>query len=421
MSDIVFKPFGIQKDFLKSRARIRGAFSGKRSGKTEIGSIASILMQEKKPNWVDNKIDPYLGVIIGPTIDMTKRLSWKKFMAYAKPFVKSDTVSPLFAKWHDNSEVIGISADRPERLEGLKANWIWIDEVLQCSEQLFLECRARIADSEGFIICTSSLGVQYINPKQHWAYKYFVENPDDLTEYFTWSTIDNPYFPKEEINRLKESLDARTFRAMFEIDWDTTPLHAVYPDFSDENILSFDLNPKFETIIGIDWGYAHPMAVCFLQYDRVNDIFYQFDEILKSKLTLDKLYQLIKTKIDHYNLKDIKWVADVAGNQEREQLGYSNIKHFWTNWGIRIQSSRMKVLKSIAIVRSYVKNSNDRVRYFVHPRCQGSIDGFKRYSYVVKDGIVQNENPQKVDDDMMDCIRYGIVNGSKSISGIEIS
>ena len=116
---------------------------------------------------------------------MLKRLSWKKFMAYTKPcgMIKNDWKNPLEIEWHnskdnDESFIYGISGDRPERLEGVKANWIWLDEVFQIKEQLFLEALARVSDSQGYIICTGSLGVQFVNPKQHWAYKYFKEHLD---------------------------------------------------------------------------------------------------------------------------------------------------------------------------------------------------------------------------------------------------
>ena len=42
--------------------------------------------------------------------------------------------------------------------------------------------------------------------------------------------------------------------------------------------------------------------------------------------------------------------------------------------------------------------------------CPKSIDGLKRYRYNEKDGIIQNENPLKVDDDAVDMIRYFFVN-----------
>jgi phage terminase large subunit len=208
---------------------------------------------------------------------------------------------------------------------------------------------------------------------------------------------------------------------MYEIDWDTPPLHAVYDNFSEKNIIeSYSPSERLETVIAIDWGYAHPMAVCFMQYDRVRDVFYQFDEILKSKLTLDMLYQLIEQKIKQHNLKNIKWFADIAGNQEREQIGMSNIKWFWEKHQIKINSSRLRVLKTIAIVRSYIENSNQVCRYYVTDNCAQTIDGLKRYRYVVKDGVVQNENPEKLDDDICDALRYGLANASKVVDQIQV-
>ena len=42
--------------------------------------------------------------------------------------------------------------------------------------------------------------------------------------------------------------------------------------------------------------------------------------------------------------------------------------------------------------------------------CKESIDGMKRYKYPEKDGIIQNENPVKEDDDAVDMIRYYFIN-----------
>lgn len=407
MNDIVFKPWGIQKDILKSKDRVIGAFAGKRGGKTEIGAIKAIVLQESQPNSVPDSIDPYLGVIMAPTHDMLKRLSWKKFNAYAKPFIESQTKSPLEIKWHDGSEILGISAERPERLEGVKANWIWIDEVFQVKEQLFLECIARTADTQGFIICTGSLGVQFINPKEHWAYKFFVENELENYNCFTWNSLDNPYFPEEELETLRETLDPTTFRQMFTIDWDTAPKNAVYDEFNEDNIIrGYVYQPGLETYVAIDWGWAHPMAALFFQYDRAKDTVYLFDEIISSKMKIDQLYDKILNK--GYNITE--WICDIAGNQEREQTGISNIAWFKER-GIHFKHRRTAINYGIPIVRSYIKNSIGRRRFYADElRCPKSIDGVKRYRYNEKDGIILNENPVKENDDAVDALRYFYVN-----------
>lgn len=405
-NDIVFKPFNKQKEILTDTSRIIGAFCGKRSGKTEVGAIKAIQWQEQKPNFHYNGNDPFIGVIIAPTNDMLARLSLKKFMLYAKPFIKKYTRNPHIIEWHDGSIVYGLSADRPERIEGIKANWIWLDEVLQMSEQLFLECKARTADTKGYILATGSLGVQFINPKQHWAHQYFKEKPDKNTNTYEWNSIDNPYMPAEEIENLKETLDPVTFRAMFEIDWDTVPKYAVYDDFSEHNVVeTYTYNPSLPTYVSIDWGWSHPMAVGFFQYDQSTDTVYLFDEIVKSKIKIEQLYNKIMAK--PYRITG--FCCDIAGNQEREQIGKSNVTWFKER-GINFKYRKSAITYGIPIVRSYIKNVKGQTKFYVASNCKKSIDGLRQYRYNEKDGIIQNENPIKKDDDAVDMIRYFFVN-----------
>lgn len=414
MSDIVFNPFPHQAKVLKSQKRIKGIFCGKRSGKTEVGAIDVIQKIEQKPNWNPNGIDPFLTLIIAPTHDMMRTLSLKKFLAYSKPFIKKYNESRSELQWHDHdsvpggNEIIGMSADNPQRIEGKKANLIWLDEVLQMSEQTFLECRARIADSRGYLICTGSLGTQYVNPKTHWAYKYFKQNPDENTECFEWSTKDNPYFPADELQSLSNNLDPKTFRQMFEIDWDTTPLNAVYADFDAGNVTrGYVYNDKLETFVSIDWGFAHPMACLYFQYDRERDTVYLFDEIVMSGLTLEKLWSIMRSK--PYRISG--YCCDIAGNQEREQSAISNVRWFREKAQIQFKFGSFPILPGIALVRSYIKNGLGQSKFVVDEvRCPKSLDSIKQYKYPVKNGIVSNENPEKLLDDPCDSLRYFFMN-----------
>jgi len=403
---MIFKPFKKQKNVLLDEHRRIGVFCGKRSGKTEIGSIKAIKWQEEKPNGHMNGIDPFIGVIMAPTNDMLTRLSLNKFMLYAKPFIKKYTKNPHVIEWHDGSIIYGLSADRPERIEGIKANWIWLDEVFQMKRQLYLECLARTSDTKGYILATGSLGVQFINPKQHWAYQFFKEKKDINTNCYEWDSSDNPYMPKEEIENLMATLDPQTFRAMFKIDWDTVPRNAVFSDFTDDNVMqSIAYNPSLPCYISIDWGWVHNMAVGFFQYNSKTDSIYMIDEIVGPKITLEKLYNQIMAK--PYAISD--WCCDIAGNQEREQTGISNVKWF-RDKNIHFKKRSTAINYGIAILRSYILNSRGKRRFYVSSKCVRTIDGFKQYRYNEKDGIILNENPIKENDDEIDMVRYLIVN-----------
>ena len=405
MADLIFKPFGQQKKLLLSPARKKGAFAGKRGGKTEFGAIQTIKLLEEKPNGHLFGRDPYLAVVMAPTYDMLRRLSLKKFMQYAKPFISDYNKSNQEITWHDGAQVYGLSADRPERIEGIKAGVMWLDEVFQMSEALFLECLARLSDTKGYLIATGSLGPQFVNPKRHWVYKYFKQEPDEETMCIEWSTADNPYFPQDELESMKQRLDAQTYRAMFELTWDTVPTNGVYSEFNDINITRCDYNPKLPLTVSIDWGWAHPMACGFFQYDAATDTVYQIDEIIQSRLKLEELLNKIQSK--PYKITD--WCCDIAGNQEREQTAISNVEWFRQK-GIKLDYRRTAIQYGIPIVRSYIRNAKGQAKYFIDPKCKQTIDGIQQYAYAEKDGEILNENPIKKNDDAVDMVRYYFVN-----------
>jgi phage terminase large subunit len=403
---IEFEAFDKQVDVLECDKRFLGIFCGKRSGKTEVGAIKSIITHETKPNFQPQSRDPYLGTIVAPTHDMLRDLSWKKFLQYAKPFIKREWKTPLRLEWHDGSEIQGLSADKPQRLEGRKVSWSWIDEIFQVSEHTYLEMQARVADTKGYVFCTGSLGVQYINPRAHWVHQHFKRRIDPDMAVFEWATKDNPYFPIDEINRLKNSLDPRTYDSMFNITWDTIAQNAVYSDWDSNNETNIDYQHHLPTFCVIDWGWAHPMAVLFIQYDKDTDNVYVIDEIHGSHIKLEELLTRIRFK--KYPIT--RWFCDIAGNQEREQTGISNVQWF-ERQGIELEFRQSSVLYGISLVRRYIKRFDGTRHLYVNSeKCPKLIETIKNYRYNEKNGEIVNENPVKEDDDLADSLRYFFIN-----------
>ena len=408
---MIFKPFRQQREFLNARTRYRrrGAFAGKRGGKTEIGAIEGIIHTENQIGFRPNGRDPYLGLIVAPTHDMLMRLSLKKFMAFAKPFNPHLRLSPIpTVTWGNGSIVYGMSGDKPRRMEGEKANWVWLDEIFQMQEQLYLEAQARVADNEGNIWVTGSLGVQYTNPKQHWVHKRFKQRPDAQTGCFEWATADNPHFPRDEIESLKDTLDPQTFRQMFEISWDTQSSALVYEEFDAANLINgYKYDPALETSVSVDWGWTHPAAVTYFQYNAKTDTVYQFDEIVSSRMTLDQMWERMQAK--PYRIKN--YYCDIAGNQEREQTGISNISWFKKPpRDIHFKYRTSAVQHGISIVRSYIKNAKGQRRFYIDEQmCPHTVDAMKNFSYEVKSGEITGEVP-KSKLDCADSQRYYFVN-----------
>ena len=126
MGVIHYKPHDFQRRFHLSKARIRLAAASKRAGKTEAGAIESIIHAETQPGFINNGIDPYLGVVIAPTTDMLRRLSLQKLKAYGQSMITQHHETHGELTWHNGSKILAISADKPQRLEGVKASWVWL-------------------------------------------------------------------------------------------------------------------------------------------------------------------------------------------------------------------------------------------------------------------------------------------------------
>ena len=397
-----FSPFRQQQEFLLDNSRVRCLFAAKRGGKSEAAYVDTIIKNVKKNNYLDNGRDPYLSVIIAPTQDMLTRLVWPKFRQFAGHWEKRFVQKPDVFEFTNGSILYGISAEKINRMEGLKLYHVHLTEAFQMKQTALLESMARTTDTKGSIVIDGSLGPQLINPKLHWLYRMFKEEEFPDSRIWEWRTIDNPFIDKEEIERQKNFLDPVTFRSMYEICWDTMPLNAVYADFSDDNILEHcPYNPSLPTYVCVDWGWAHPMAVGWFQYDEKKDTVYLIDEIVKSSMTLQQLYAKIKVKpyrIDGY-------YCDIAGNQEREQTGISNVKWFREK-GIHFKYRAKAINYGIPIVRSYIKNSVGKRRFYVASQCKKCIDGLKQYRYPEKDGMITRDLPLKENDDAVDMIRY---------------
>lgn len=407
---MIFKPFDKQAQVLLSEAREKCCIASKRSGKTEACVIELIIKALKRPNWLNNGRDSYLVGVIMPTEQMLKKISWPKIFQ----FLKAIGITPenAFNKTENRlvlpngSIIYGFSAEKIQRIEGLKINHILMDEAFQMSEHVYFESVARLSDSRGTLTISGSLGTNLINPKKHWIYKNFIEQKPPYAETFIWRTIDNPHFPQDELDRLKEALDPRTYRALFEIDFNVVPTSLVFDEFADANILEMpEIKPEYEVYVSIDWGWTHPMCALFIAYDKNNDRVMIFDEIYKSKMTLEELFDHIKSK--PYRIKD--WYCDAAGSQTREQSGISNINWFASK-GIHFKYRRTSILHGINLIRGYIKNTIGQRRLYIASRCKFLIDEIKNFHYKEKNGEILGELPEMIGEDAIAALRYYFIN-----------
>ena len=154
------------------------------------------------------------------------------------------------------------SADNPLGIEGITANWIWLDEGGMTSILTWTVLRSRVSMTGGQILITTTpynLGWLYQNFFIPWK-----NGEDKSLSLFTWKSVENPYFNKEFYEAEKRRLRPEEFSRRYEGEF--KKMTGLVYDIPQEQIIApIDVNIKTEArIIGVDWGFRNPAAIIVL-------------------------------------------------------------------------------------------------------------------------------------------------------------
>jgi PBSX family phage terminase large subunit len=107
-------------------------------------------------------------------------------------------------------------------------------------------------------------------------------------------SCDNPYFPEAEYERRKQTMDPRTFNAMYNGEFEK--MHGLVYDCFDEDehtVEPFALPMGTRYFGGVDWGTTHPFVITVRAITPAGD-HYQVSEFYKTGLTILDMIQVAK-------------------------------------------------------------------------------------------------------------------------------
>ncbi len=357
--------------------RFKALVAGLQSGKTTGGAV-----------WARIQFDAYpqdTGLICSPTYKILSQSTLPKFFEL-NPDLKK------FYKKGDNEILIPgrgtifiRSTENPNVIEGMTLKWAWADEAGQMKLDAWINLQGRLSILKGNLFCSTTPYTL------NWLYTDFYEqfkkgNSDYLVVQFR--SCDNPYFPQEEYDRVKATMDSRTFRRRYDGLFEKME-GLVYEDF----ILSVHVveprESKFkEVIAGIDWGFTNPAAIAVIGIDYDNT-FYLIDEYYKSEKTTAEIIVKLKEFDNKYHIR--MYYPDPAEPDRLEEMKRAGLYPREVNKDIRL---------GIDKVRELIRKN----QFKVFNTCKYALDEFSIYHY--PEG--PKEEPIKEDDHLMDAIRYAI-------------
>jgi hypothetical protein len=420
------KPFPAAEAFYTDTHRDTFAFCGVRAGKSFTGAekaAARVILGDVIPairagvEWKSvgkipraSRDKPRVTFwVVAPTYDLVT-ISWAMIRAVlhrVEPLILSEVDGEI---WLETGVLIQRKTGYDEtQLQGAAVSGVWADEIATLPYASYLQLRNRLADKEGWMIGTGS-------PRpDSWAKTMLWDGRDHLEDagVHHWTTAENPWFPRKELERAKKTMPERWYKRDFEASWDTFEglvyqafdplLHIVKP----EDVPEHDMRYWGAQ----DWGWASPGCFLLMGQHTPTGQIYVIAEVYADRLPT------------HVEGPGESWVRRVGPIHREHGLvtvycdvskGTQDVFHY-RSAGIPARVTKKgagSVIDGIKTVeRLLIPDPESFVpRLLISERCRNLLREIRAYTYVCDDeGNVKDRIDPKCHDHALDALRYGII------------
>lgn len=273
---------------------------------------------------------------------------------------------------YKNSEIEFISVDQPQKIRGRKRNCLWLNEANEFSYEDFRQLNMRTIDK---VFMDFNPSDEY-----HWIYDDILTRKDSILIKSTY--LDNPFLEESIVKEIErfQGLDQNYWRVYGlgerGVSGLTIYTHWQYCDALSEN--------PDEVIYGLDFGYNNQTALVKIVIKDQN--IYTEELLYKSFLTNAQLIEEIKK----CNIGNQCIYGDSAEPQRIEEIRRA---------GFNIKPADKEVSKGIDTIKTR--------SWFITKSSTNILKEVKSYAWKEKDGKALDE-PVKINDHLMDAIRYAI-------------
>lgn len=286
-----------------------------------------------------------------------------------------------------------------EAYQGAKIHLVQFDE--EPPFDIYQEAKMRtMKTSEGFhgmLIVSSTPLKGYTD-----FFNYFMDDrhPEEVQDsiwhaHITWQ--DAVHLPEAEKKRLLAGMSPHEIEARTKgVPWPGSGL--VYPVPEDMiTCIPFEIPRNWSRFFGIDFGWTHPTALVFFAHDRDNDVIYAYAEYSVSERTPEKHAHALQS----YGINWIPGVYDPAGRNSQQADGKTLVGLYREAGMTNLQEANNS--REEGILKVLQRMQAGQLKIFT--TLVKTLGEFRKYARD-EDGI-----PKKINDDLMDALRYGVVSG----------
>ena len=375
-----------QKIIVKDNHRFRVVNAGRRFGKSVVAVEELLFAAVTKEANV---------AYCAPTYLQAREIAWALLKKRVEDFsvreINETRLEMLINNQVGSTSKITLKGwESVESLRGLAFDFLVLDEVAMYrnfSTGWEEVVRPTLTDRKGKVLFIST-------PKgfNFWYELYGKEAKDQDYKSFHFTSYDNPYIPKDELDKAKTELTEDRFAQEILADFRKTE-GLVYKEFDRSKHLYKDtIFNQVSYFAGIDFGFTNPTAVLHIYKDTDNR-FYVAREHYKTNKTDEEIADYVSGCKFNYVYPDPEAPSSIEALRKR---------------GINIREvvkGKDSIRNGISIVRELFKQG----RLFIHESCGNLIWELETYSYPEKKDMKNEyEDPIKENDHALDALRYAL-------------
>jgi PBSX family phage terminase large subunit len=377
-----------QIQIARDKSRFRVVNCGRRFGKT------SLAVEEIKGRalYTDARI-----VYIAPTHQQARDIAWGMLNTELNPIIQKKNeqrLELLVNNLNGKTSLIQLRGwEAIETLRGQKFDFMIIDEVASMRnfwEKWHEVLRPTLSDTRGSVLFIST-------PKgfNHFYDLYNIEVKDKDYKSFHYTSYDNPYIPKDEIDKAKIEMTENRFYQEYMADFRKQE-GLVYKEFEREKHL-YDNLPEFtwvDKISGVDFGYVNPTGIVLIHKDK-KGCYWIDNEVYRTGLTNDQIVNAINA------LRPEKVYPDPEAPDKIDELRRAGIP-VWD-----VTKGKDSIVNGITKIKELFKA--DRIK--INRKCVNLINELESYAY---DPDTNKETPIAEKNHLLDAMRYAITMNEQS-------
>ncbi len=383
-----------QEDAIFSDRRITLCGTGIQWGKTSVGSIRMKMALHTHTAPDDTFI------VCAPTFKIMRQSTLPSFKAVMADY------------WHGNYSESNAefrmpgggtcylrTMTDPDSIVGMtNVRHVWGDEAGKFSLYAWQNIQNRASFKRAPITLTTSPYAL------NWVYKELIRpkmkdplaRPDCL--WIRARSDENPYFPREEYEERRRTMDPRRFRMTYGGEWERMEglVYAVFDDV--ENICDpFDIPDGSRIYCGVDWGYTHPFVLT-PRAITPNGQHFRVSEFYQTQLTIGQKIEAAKRLKSVWGIE--LFIADPARPDDIASFNAAGLRTIPADNDIQTGVERHQELikgRRFKLFRGACPYTEDELASYHYPEPNDDVDA---------DANDREKGPVDKDNHCLDADRY---------------